>query len=55
MDDTSHTPYSRDHTAPGQPVCTARNAAEWSALVLSMVGLAGFSLYAYELLIGMFG
>jgi hypothetical protein len=55
MDDTSHTPYSRDHTAPGQPIRTARNAAERSALVLAVLGLAGFSLYVYELLIGMFG
>lgn len=54
MDDTSHTPYRRDHTAPGQPVRTARNAAEWSGLVLAVIGLAGFSLYVYELLVGMF-
>ena len=54
MDDTSHIPYRRDHTAPGQPVRTARNAAEWSGLVLAVLGLAGFSLYVYELLVGMF-
>ncbi|BEV10187.1 hypothetical protein ATDW_06830 [Asticcacaulis sp. DW145] len=54
MDDTSHTPYRCDHTAPGHPLRTARNAAEWSGLVLAVLGLVGFSLYVYELLVGMF-
>ncbi|UDF04247.1 hypothetical protein [Asticcacaulis sp. AND118] len=57
MDGLSHPEptYARDYTAPGQPIRTARNAAEWSALVLSVLGLAGFGIYVFELLVGMFG
>ncbi|MDC7684775.1 hypothetical protein PQU92_15935 [Asticcacaulis sp. BYS171W] len=47
--------YSSAHTAPGQPIKGARNAAEWSALVLSLLATGGFGVYVVYFLTGMLG
>ncbi|ESQ80267.1 hypothetical protein [Asticcacaulis sp. YBE204] len=47
--------YQSSHTAPGQPIKGARNAAEWSGLILSGLATAGFGIYVVYLFAGMFG
>lgn len=61
MDDLSHpepapvhSSYASHYTAPGEPIRTPRNAAEWSALVMASVATAAFALYVVELIVGMF-